>query len=102
MVNARVHSVLENGVMLSFLTYFSGTVSYFSQTRLIFGFTGAFVFHFTVCSFYCQVDIFNLLNSFPSGNWKDDYSKNKKVFTIFLFFVDIIVVSVAPTILQHL
>jgi len=55
-----------------------------------------------VCSFYCQVDIFNLLNSFPSGNWKDDYSKNKKVFTIFLFFVDIIVVSVAPTILQHL
>lgn len=27
MVNARVHSVLENGVMLSFLTYFTGTVS---------------------------------------------------------------------------
>ncbi|CAD6220662.1 unnamed protein product [Miscanthus lutarioriparius] len=49
MVNARIHSVLENGVMLSFFTYFSGTV-----------------------------DIFNLLNSFPSGNWKDDYSKNKK------------------------
>lgn len=27
MVNARVKSVLENGVMLSFLTYFTGTVS---------------------------------------------------------------------------
>jgi rRNA biogenesis protein RRP5 len=29
MISARVHSVLENGVMLSFLTYFSGTVSAF-------------------------------------------------------------------------
>lgn len=27
MVNARVKSVLENGVLLSFLNYFSGTVS---------------------------------------------------------------------------
>ena len=27
MVNARVQSTLENGVMLSFLTYFTGTVS---------------------------------------------------------------------------
>jgi rRNA biogenesis protein RRP5 len=27
MVNARVKSILENGVMLSFLTYFTGTVS---------------------------------------------------------------------------
>lgn len=27
MVNARVKSVLENGVLLSFLTYFTGTVS---------------------------------------------------------------------------
>lgn len=27
MVNARVLSTLENGVMLSFLTYFTGTVS---------------------------------------------------------------------------
>lgn len=29
MVNARVRSTLENGVMLSFLTYFTGTVSVF-------------------------------------------------------------------------
>jgi rRNA biogenesis protein RRP5 len=88
MVNARVHSFLENGLMLSFLTYFSGTVSYFSQTRLIFLALQECLYFISVCSFYCQVDIFNLLNSFPSGNWKDDYSKNKKVFTIFLFFVD--------------
>lgn len=27
MINARVKSILENGVMLSFLTYFTGTVS---------------------------------------------------------------------------
>lgn len=27
MVNARVKSILDNGVMLSFLTYFTGTVS---------------------------------------------------------------------------
>lgn len=27
MVNARVCSTLENGIMLSFLTYFTGTVS---------------------------------------------------------------------------
>ena len=27
MVNARVQSTLENGVMLSFLIYFTGTVS---------------------------------------------------------------------------
>lgn len=88
MVNAHVHSFLENGLMLSFLTYFSGTVSYFSQTRLIFLALQECLYFISVCSFYCQVDIFNLLNSFPSGNWKDDYSKNKKVFTIFLFFVD--------------
>lgn len=28
MVNARVQSVLENGILLDFLTYFNGTVSY--------------------------------------------------------------------------
>ncbi|KAG6744902.1 hypothetical protein POTOM_051543 [Populus tomentosa] len=50
MVDARVQSTLENGIMLSFLTYFTGTV-----------------------------DMFHLQNTFPTSNWKDDYAKNKKV-----------------------
>ncbi|KAK3019414.1 hypothetical protein RJ639_004664 [Escallonia herrerae] len=49
MVNARVRSTLENGVMLSFLTYFTGTV-----------------------------DMFHLQKTLPTSNWKDDYSQNKK------------------------
>ncbi|KAK7268213.1 hypothetical protein RIF29_20906 [Crotalaria pallida] len=44
MVNARVKSILENGVMLSFLTYFTGTV-----------------------------DLFHLQNIYPAANWKDTY-----------------------------
>ncbi|XP_019053357.1 PREDICTED: rRNA biogenesis protein RRP5 isoform X2 [Nelumbo nucifera] len=56
MVNARVQSTLENGIMLSFLTYFTGTV-----------------------------DIFHLQNSFPATNWKDDYNQNKKVNARILF-----------------
>jgi hypothetical protein len=36
MISARVHSVLENGVMLSFLTYFSGTVSAFLTVYFFF------------------------------------------------------------------
>ncbi|KAG8367979.1 hypothetical protein BUALT_Bualt16G0128900 [Buddleja alternifolia] len=58
MVNARVQSTLENGVMLSFLTYFTGTV-----------------------------DIFNLDKTFPSSKWKDDYSKNMK-FNARILFID--------------
>lgn len=72
MINARVHSVLENGVMLSFLTYFTGTA-----------------------------DIFNLSNSFPSGSWKDDYSKNKKV-NARILFVDPSTRAVGLTLNQHL
>ncbi|KAL6599504.1 hypothetical protein ACP70R_045641 [Stipagrostis hirtigluma subsp. patula] len=72
MINARVHSVLENGVMLSFLTYFSGTV-----------------------------DIFNLSNSFPTGSWKDDYSKNKKV-NARILFVDPSTRAVGLTLNKHL
>lgn len=72
MMNARVHTVLENGVMLSFLTYFTGTA-----------------------------DIFNLSNSFPSGNWKDDYSKNKKV-NARILFVDPSTRAVGLTLNQHL
>nr|GMD47877.1 rRNA biogenesis protein RRP5 isoform X1 [Ipomoea batatas] len=56
MVNASVLSVLENGVMLSFLTYFTGTV-----------------------------DIFNLQQVFPPPSWKDDYPQNKKVNARILF-----------------
>lgn len=35
MVNARVQSILENGVMLSFLTYFTGTVSLLALVMLL-------------------------------------------------------------------
>ncbi|KAK1575786.1 hypothetical protein Q3G72_008289 [Acer saccharum] len=56
MVNARVQSILENGIMLSFLTYFTGTV-----------------------------DIFHLQNTLPNANWKNDYSQNKKVNARILF-----------------
>ncbi|XP_072958510.1 rRNA biogenesis protein RRP5 isoform X2 [Typha angustifolia] len=56
MVNARVHSTLENGIMLSFLTYFTGTV-----------------------------DIFHLPNAFPTGTWKNDYKQNTKVIARILF-----------------
>ncbi|CAL9060989.1 unnamed protein product [Musa banksii] len=56
MVNARVRSTLENGIMVSFLTYFTGTV-----------------------------DIFHLENTFHSGTWKDNYNQNKKVNARILF-----------------
>ncbi|KAJ0982713.1 hypothetical protein J5N97_010968 [Dioscorea zingiberensis] len=56
MVNARVHSTLENGLMLSFLTYFTGTA-----------------------------DLFHLQDSFPSATWKNDYKQNKKVNARILF-----------------
>jgi len=55
-----------------------------------------------VSLFSCQVDIFNLSNPFPSGNWKDDYSKNKKVFNNFFFTLLLIVVAMVPTLLQCL
>lgn len=35
MVNARVKAILENGVMLSFLTYFTGTVSLLALVMLL-------------------------------------------------------------------
>ncbi|KDO70801.1 hypothetical protein CISIN_1g0001731mg [Citrus sinensis] len=56
MVSTRVQSILENGVMLSFLTYFTGTV-----------------------------DIFHLQNTFPTTNWKNDYNQHKKVNARILF-----------------
>ncbi|KAK9062384.1 hypothetical protein SSX86_019570 [Deinandra increscens subsp. villosa] len=56
MVNARVRSTLENGIMLSFLTFFTGTV-----------------------------DIFHLEKTLPTLTWKDEYSQNKKVNARILF-----------------
>lgn len=56
MVDARVVSTLENGIMLSFLTYFTGTA-----------------------------DVFNLDKTFPSPKWKDDYSKNMRINARILF-----------------
>uniref|UniRef100_A0A2P2MJR3 S1 motif domain-containing protein n=1 Tax=Rhizophora mucronata TaxID=61149 RepID=A0A2P2MJR3_RHIMU len=72
MVNARVQSTLENGVMLSFLTYFTGTV-----------------------------DIFHLQNTFPTSNWTDDYPKNKKV-NARILFIDPSTRAVGLTLNQHL
>ncbi|KAK7345187.1 hypothetical protein VNO77_15745 [Canavalia gladiata] len=56
MVNARVKSILENGVMLSFLTYFTGTA-----------------------------DLFHLQNIYPGSNWKDKYNESLKVVSRILF-----------------
>ncbi|CAK8570928.1 unnamed protein product [Lathyrus sativus] len=56
MVNARVKSILENGVMLSFLTYFTGTV-----------------------------DLFHLHNIYPAASWKDKYIESQKVICRILF-----------------
>ncbi|CAN0879206.1 rRNA biogenesis protein RRP5 [Linum grandiflorum] len=72
MVNARVQTTLENGVMLSFLTYFTGTV-----------------------------DMFHLQSSFPATNWKDDYSKNKKV-NARILFIDPSTRAVGLTLNRHL
>jgi rRNA biogenesis protein RRP5 len=94
MVNARVLSTLENGVMLSFLTYFTGTVSCVSlqhqlltesMLKLNDNRTGSvYKVSFSVLSIYfsisiLQVDIFHLQNSYPTTNWMEDYNQNKKV-----------------------
>ncbi|KAK3020344.1 hypothetical protein RJ639_045328 [Escallonia herrerae] len=72
MVNARVRSTLENGVMLSFLTYFTGTV-----------------------------DMFHLQKTLPTSNWKDDYSQNKKV-NARILFIDPSTRAVGLTLNPHL
>ncbi|KAL3841171.1 hypothetical protein ACJIZ3_025762 [Penstemon smallii] len=72
MVNARVQSTLDNGIMLSFLTYFTGTV-----------------------------DVFNLDKIFPSSNWKEDYSKNMK-FNARILFIDPSTRAVGLTLNPHL
>ncbi|KAL1204733.1 rRNA biogenesis protein RRP5 [Cardamine amara subsp. amara] len=56
MINARVQSVLENGILLDFLTYFNGTV-----------------------------DLFHLQNPLSNKSWKDEYNQNKTVNARILF-----------------
>lgn len=72
MVNASVRSTLENGIMLSFLTYFTGTA-----------------------------DMFNLQQTFPSSNWKVDYPQNKKV-NARILFIDPSTRAVGLTLNPHL
>ncbi|XP_062112321.1 rRNA biogenesis protein RRP5 isoform X2 [Humulus lupulus] len=72
MVNARVQSALENGVMLSFLTYFTGTV-----------------------------DMFHLQSSFATSNWQDDYNQTKKV-NARILFIDPSTRAVGLTLNPHL
>lgn len=72
MVNGLVHSKLENGIMLSFLTYFTGTV-----------------------------DVFHLQNPLPTANWKDDYTQHKKV-NARILFIDPSTRAVGLTLNPHL
>ncbi|GMH18742.1 hypothetical protein Nepgr_020583 [Nepenthes gracilis] len=72
MVNARVQAILENGIMLSFLTYFTGTV-----------------------------DIFHLQSMFPTSAWKKEYDKNKKV-NARILFIDPSTRAVGLTMNPHL
>ncbi|GMJ14782.1 Ribosomal RNA Processing 5 [Hibiscus trionum] len=72
LVNASVRSTLENGIMLSFLTYFTGTV-----------------------------DMFHLQNKFPNKSWKDDYNQNKKV-NARILFIDPSTRAVGLTLNPHL
>lgn len=72
MVNARVNAVLSNGIMLSFLTYFTGTV-----------------------------DVFHLKELFPSSDWMKEYGKNKKV-NARLLFIDPSTRAIGLTMNPHL
>ncbi|XP_020532096.1 rRNA biogenesis protein RRP5 [Amborella trichopoda] len=72
MVNARVQSMLENGILLSFLTYFTGTV-----------------------------DIFNMQIQFPSATWKDDFDHSMRV-RARLLFIDPTTRAVGLTLNPHL
>ncbi|KAE8649759.1 rRNA biogenesis protein RRP5 [Cucumis sativus] len=72
MVSARVQSTLENGILLSFLTYFNGTV-----------------------------DMFHLQNSFHSSNWKDFYNQNMKM-NARILFIDPSTRAVGLTLIPHL
>ncbi|KAI3794742.1 hypothetical protein L1987_37379 [Smallanthus sonchifolius] len=72
MVNASVRSTLENGIMLSFLTFFTGTV-----------------------------DIFHLGKTLPTSQWKDEYTPNKKI-NARILFIDPSTRAVGLTLNPHL
>ncbi|XP_078436680.1 RIBOSOMAL RNA PROCESSING 5 [Wolffia australiana] len=72
MVNAQVHATLENGIMLSFLTYFKGTV-----------------------------DVFHLRNSLSDASWKEEYPQHKKINGRILF-IDPSTRAVGLTLNRHL
>ncbi|PWA39554.1 RNA binding protein [Artemisia annua] len=72
MVNARVRSTLENGIMLSFLTFFTGTA-----------------------------DVFHLGKTLPTSKWKDEYPQNKKV-NARILFIDPSTRAVGLTLNPHL
>lgn len=72
MVNARVRSTLENGIMFSFLTFFTGTA-----------------------------DIFHLGKTLPTSKWKDEYIENKKV-NARILFIDPSTRAVGLTLNPHL
>ncbi|KAJ9541321.1 hypothetical protein OSB04_027827, partial [Centaurea solstitialis] len=79
MVNASVRSTLENGIMLSFLTFFTGTV----------------------CLQTLSVDIFHLGKTLPTSKWKDEYTQNKKV-NARILFIDPTTRAVGLTMNPHL
>lgn len=72
MVNARVQAILRNGLLLSFLTYFTGTV-----------------------------DIFHLQDPFPSSNWKEKFPENARLKARILY-VDPTTKAVGLTLNPHL
>ncbi|KAJ7541483.1 hypothetical protein O6H91_10G061600 [Diphasiastrum complanatum] len=72
LVNARVRSVLRNGLLLSFLTYFTGTV-----------------------------DIFHLDDPLTGSDWQSKYSENQRLRARILF-VDFSSKSIGLTLKSHL
>jgi len=93
LVNACVKSILENGVMLSFLTYFTGTVSascncckwnasivYIDSVDKLNALTTLMFRIFSL-----QVDLFHLQNIYPGKNWKDKCSESQKVLLNYTF-----------------
>jgi ribosomal protein S1/tetratricopeptide (TPR) repeat protein len=72
MVNARVQAILHSGLLLSFLTYFTGTV-----------------------------DIFHLQDPFPSSNWQEKFSENARLKARILY-VDPLTKAVGLTLNPHL
>ncbi|GLJ04920.1 hypothetical protein SUGI_0006550 [Cryptomeria japonica] len=72
MVNARVQAILRNGLLLSFLTYFTGTV-----------------------------DIFHLQDPFPNSKWQEKFSENARLKARILY-VDPTTKAVGLTLNPHL